>query len=737
MDASTRIGGSKIPHMVWKEVAHLERRSRGMERMWLFHEDIELLQSLREQVERVCRGDSRKCMPIEISGRTAKAVKLRISTLRQQLKSDVLVLDAAYLRDQTIYKNAAKTATLADAVAAVAAAKMKKAAAAREASVGCAQRAGKVAPLPWRRSAPGAQSVRLSYDTPTSLEYTHGPVPVGALINDALRTAIIPPAWRLQIGTFDERIGTDLPAFAIEDVRRSTTVADIISAATRWIALQPSARAPAGVRFVLALVEPASVSGRSVDIAWLRGKATAEEADLFHRAPFLGLTLAPAHDTSVSDIWARHNDAAQPAYNTRPTAPEHIGMLNDLLGLDGERDPDSNLQPALSEANRAALAAHLKVIAKTPTRVCFQCGMLNYPKSGDTIVVNNVTEQSDCRAFRVFEHYISALEEHMGEDEPPFLCEPVEGSVGCRVFACSFCKKLCEFKMNGEVTYVQCQPNELDLFDGHAQDGTYQSIGIGDAQPAELAALTISDRLALSVLKMADATFKAYSGPGYTHMHGGGLLVPNDYRGLASLLIEHERGVLAPDDSNGRLLAALRLLKLTNPIVRRTLTCFERELRGEEFPAAAGGISALPSLPQNGACFQERRAGMSGVPPPVLATHVGGLSGASGVTLVPPRFIGAAVSVLELDAAATEDRNVLGQQSVGTRVMRATSVTVAQPVLSVTAEVSPDNAVHTVLYPYGQGGFYAKGDDTNLTRDHHRKKTLLSVAEPNHAAEEV
>ncbi len=93
------------------------------------------------------------------------------------------VLDAAYLRGQTVYKNAAKTATLADALAAVAAAKMKKAAVAREASVGCAQRAGKVAPLPWRRSAPGAQSVRLSYDTPTSLEYNHGPVPVG----DALR----------------------------------------------------------------------------------------------------------------------------------------------------------------------------------------------------------------------------------------------------------------------------------------------------------------------------------------------------------------------------------------------------------------------------------------------------------------------------------------------------------------------------------------------------------------------
>ena len=33
---------SEIPHMVWKAVAHIERRSRGMERMWLFHEDIEL-----------------------------------------------------------------------------------------------------------------------------------------------------------------------------------------------------------------------------------------------------------------------------------------------------------------------------------------------------------------------------------------------------------------------------------------------------------------------------------------------------------------------------------------------------------------------------------------------------------------------------------------------------------------------------------------------------------------------
>ena len=62
-----------------------------------------------------------------------------------------------------------------------------------------------------------------------------------------------------------------------------------------------------------------------------------EDIELFHRAPlslppFLGLTLAPAHDTSVSDIWARRNDAAldaaQPAYNTRPTAPGKAASSN-------------------------------------------------------------------------------------------------------------------------------------------------------------------------------------------------------------------------------------------------------------------------------------------------------------------------------------------------------------------------------------------------------------------------
>ena len=69
-----------------------------------------------------------------------------------------------------------------------------------------------------------------------------------------------------------------------------------------------------------------------------------------------------------------------------------------------------------------------------------QCGMVNYPKSGDTIHVRNVSSKADCRAYRVFEHYISRLEERL--DDAAFLCEPVEEG-GCRAYACSFCKRAC------------------------------------------------------------------------------------------------------------------------------------------------------------------------------------------------------------------------------------------------------------------------------------------------------
>lgn len=220
--------------------------------------------------------------------------------------------------------------------------------------------------------------------------------------------------------------------------------------------------------------------------------------------------------------------------------------------------------------------------------------------------------------------------------------------------------------------------------------------------------------------------------------------MPADYRGLASLLITRDEASLRKTDPHAcgsRVLAALRLLRQSNPIVRRSLTCFERELGGEAFPQDGGGTGAMPSMPQEGADFQERRdegvGGNAAAPEPVRAVHVAGLSGVAGASLAPPRFLGAAVSVLEIDAAATEDRNSLQQLTIGDRVERATGRVVAQPVRSSTVEVSPDNAVHTVLYPRGEGGYMEKEDKSNCTREHHRKKTLLSVAEPHRAAEEV
>ena len=135
------------------------------------------------------------------------------------------------------------------------------------------------------------------------------------------------------------------------------------------------------------------------------------------------------------------------------------------------------------------------------------------------------------------------------------------------MFACNFCKGKFTNREDGSLVYRQPHPRELDLFDGVRANGINTSIGIGDEQPPELACLTVYDHLAQSVLKMADATFAAYSGPGYTHISGGGLLAPSDYHGLATLLIERRpisngsRPGLPPGANAQRVVAALQLLR--------------------------------------------------------------------------------------------------------------------------------------------------------------------------------
>ena len=50
------------------------------------------------------------------------------------------------------------------------------------------------------------------------------------------------------------------------------------------------------------------------------------------------------------------------------------------------------------------------------------------------------------------------------------------------------------------------------------------------------------------------------------------------------------------------------------------------------------------------------------------------------------------------------------------------------PVEGESEETSPENAIHTVMFRYGKGGYYTKSDDSQARRDHYRKARIGSVA---------
>ena len=166
--------------------------------------------------------------------------------------------------------------------------------------------------------------------------------------------------------------------------------------------------------------------------------------------------------------------------------------------------------------------------------------------------------------------------------EEIFLCEDAgqdqHGHSMKRVYSCTACKK------------PRCQdPAQYDLFDGHtSSDGlswSYESNGVGEPVPEPLANLTCKERMMLAVVKMADASFKAaYSSSGYMHFSNGAFLQPNDYHGLAAILIQDPAGggLGRTRNATARLRRALTYLRDPehgNPLVRETLSCFEREVR--------------------------------------------------------------------------------------------------------------------------------------------------------------
>ena len=215
---------------------------------------------------------------------------------------------------------------------------------------------------------------------------------------------------------------------------------------------------------------------------------------------------------------------------------------------------------------------------------------------------------------------------------------------------------------------------------------------------------------------MANATFKGYGGAGYVHSHGGGLLQPNDFRGMAALLVE-EPGAARGEDraARRRQRAALRRLldpALGNPLVQSTLTCLEREV---------GGSQAW--LPVEESSGDEDEGG--------AANRRGGRrlrARRSGEVLDNgPAIVGAAVSALPLDTAAGHEAMGLDQQSLGdTQARDGGDELQQQPVEAETSVTSPDVAAHTLLFPKGDGGYAATPDA--CSRQHYLQKTLGSVA---------
>jgi len=233
------------------------------------------------------------------------------------------------------------------------------------------------------------------------------------------------------------------------------------------------------------------------------------------------------------------------------------------------------------------------------------------------------------------------------------------------------------------------------------------------------------DRLALSVLNMGDALFKAYGGAGYTHSAGGGLLQPQDFHGMAALLVEARPSrdvgpAIGEQGSRRRQRAALERLRDPihgNPIIEETLTCLERELNGsqpllhEESSDSDDASDESDDERHRASRRQRQRA-----------------AGTQSALARPPPFVGAAVSVLPLPQAADHER-VREEQIIGDkrpRDARGRDDDLAQAAASDEPMTSPDNAAHTVLFPRGSGGFVQR--QNACSRHHYVQKKLGSVA---------
>ena len=393
----------------------------------------------------------------------------------------------------------------------------------------------------------------------------------------------------------------------------------------------------------------------------------------------------------------------------------------------------------------------MKTITQTPIQVCFNCALLMHPHSDNVLklplAATSIRAPADCRGYRVAKHYIDELvtrvvgdgggddsgdgdgndAEHATRDSVFRCCQSSDG-LHMEVFSCAACK------------HERAQQPSHNLFDGVAADGSYTSCGVGDPQPEALAALTVHERLALSVLQMADASFSAYAGYGYMHYNGGAILTANDYTGNAALLMRNTQG----DDTNAsrgrlvvdeqRLRAALDHLRDPthgNPLVLSLLTCLERELLSEPHDqadsSASNAASGMPMLSEADANADANANDVSqaDTDEPQASVPV------ADVTLAPvarqlnqQTFGGVFQGVDDVDAASVAQRNGVHRQVLGSTQARGAQASISAPVISRDVAASTDALLHTTLYPTGRGG-HVRGDE-NLREGKHR--TLACTA---------
>jgi len=440
--------------------------------------------------------------------------------------------------------------------------------------------------------------------------------------------------------------------------------------------------------------------------------STVEAVDLYNQKRRLIVTNVRnlnSGDRDVRNYWAERRRNAEHVHNARPRAVEHLTMLNNLTAQAHNHGVDTHLPNEASVW--AKLSRYATSIAEPMTCVCFQCGMVNHRSNTHVITVRNVTRPRDCRAYRVFRYYIRRLQrkerERIGDDvdgnevnSSVFLCNPCDdGVIGANVYACTACKTACACKdAEGKRFYEQCTGAELDLFDGFDEEDHYVSNGIGERQAPEYRKLSVHDRLALSVLNMGDALFKAYGGAGYTHSAGGGLLQPQDFHGMAALLVEARPSrdvgpAIGEQGSRRRQRAALERLRDPihgNPIIEETLTCLERELNGSQ-----------PLLHEESSDSDDDRDESDDERRQASRRQRQRAAGTQSALARPPPFVGAAVSVLPLPQAADHER-VRNEQIIGDkrpRDARGCDNDLAQAAASDEPMTSPDNATHTVLFP--------------------------------------